>query len=344
MTKLTEEQLKEREQYFSEPINQVQVNENMTVRAMLDNFSNMSIQARNLGTAAKVWEAMVLDDAPQTIFLGLAGPLVAAGLRNIICDMIKNNMVDVVVSTGAIIYQDFFYARGNEHYRGTPQIDDSVIGKLRINRIYDVFSDDIAFEVTDDFISKFSETLKPGEYSSREFLIELAKTIDDENSILKTCVEMGKPIFIPAMNDSSIGIGIMKHWARHEPGERVVIDSIKDNYEIVKIILDSKSTSAVYIGGGVPKNFVNDAVVMANFDFDAGLDGHKYAVQLSTAMPMDGGLSGSTLSEAISWGKVSYTARKSNVYLEASVGLPLLYAYLNDNKEIGARKPPKFNF
>jgi deoxyhypusine synthase len=339
MTKLTEEQQRERDQFITEPINQVKVVDDMTVRDMLHNFSDMSIQARSLGTAAKVWESMIMDDAPQTIFLGLAGPLIAAGLRNVICDMIKKNMVDVVVSTGAIIYQDYFYARGNKHYRGTPQIDDSVIGKLRINRIYDVFSDDIQFEETDEFISSFSDTLKPGNYSSREYLIELAKTIDDENSILKTCVEAGKPIFIPALNDSSIGIGIMKHWARHDEGERVIIDSIKDNYEIVQIILNAKSTSGVYIGGGVPKNFINDAVVMANFDFDAGLEGHKYAVQISTAMPMDGGLSGSTLSEAISWGKVAYSARKTNVYLEASVGLPLLYAYLNDNKELSGREP-----
>jgi deoxyhypusine synthase len=344
MTEFTEEQQKERKKYFAEPINQIKIEDDMSVRSLMDNFSGMSIQARSLGVAAKIWESMLLDDERPTVFLGLAGPLIAAGLRNVICDLVKNGMVDVIVSTGAVIYQDYFYARGNKHYLGTPKIDDSVIGKLRVNRIYDVFTDDIEFEETDDYISRFSDELEPGIYSSREFLIELARTIDDENSILKTCVEMGKPIFIPAVNDSSIGIGILKHWVRHEEGKRVVIDSIKDNHEIVDIILKSKCTSAIYIGGGVPKNFVNDAVVMANFDFGAGLDGHKYAIQLSTAMPMDGGLSGSTLSEAVAWGKVNYAAKKTNVYMEASVGLPLLYAYLNDNKDIQKRKTPEFKF
>jgi deoxyhypusine synthase len=341
---LTEEQKKERVQFFNTAINQISINENMTVRDLVDNFSGMSIQARNLGTAAKIWENMLFDDEKPTIFLGLAGPLIAAGLRNVICDLIKKNLVDVVVSTGAIIYQDYFYARGNKHYCGTPFVNDNDLGKLRVNRIYDVFSDDIAFEETDNFISEVSDGLEPKNYSSREFLIELSKTIDDKNSILQTCVEMNKPIFIPAMNDSSIGIGLMNHWARQKPGNRVIIDSIKDNYEIVKIILNSTSTGAIYIGGGVPKNFVNDAIVMANFDFGAGFEGHKYAIQLSTAMPMDGGLSGSTLSEAVAWGKVSYTARKTNVYLEASIGLPLLFAYLAGNSNISKKKQLNFDF
>jgi deoxyhypusine synthase len=334
----------EREEYFSTPIKQVSINEDMTVRQLVDNFSEMSIQARNLGVAAKIWEKMLLDEDRPTVILGLAGPLIAAGLRNVICDMLTKNMVDVVVSTGAIIYQDYFYARGYQHYRGTPLVDDSKLCKMRINRIYDVFSDDLKFEETDDFISKHCDKFKPGTYSSREFMLELAKTIDDDNSILKTCADLEKPLFIPALNDSSIGIGVLKHWARNKEGERVIIDMIKDNYEIVSVIMQSQATSAVYIGGGVPKNFVNDAVVMANFDFGAGFEGHKYAIQVSTAKPFDGGLSGSTLSEAVAWGKIGYTAKKTNVYLEASIGLPLLYAYLNDNKEISKRRDIKFDF
>lgn len=344
MAKFTEKKAQERNEYLSIPINQIKVKEKMCIRALVENYSGMSIQARNLGTAAKIWEKMLIDEEEQTVFLGLAGPLIAAGLRNVISDLVKKNMVDVVVSTGAVIYQDFFYARGEQHFKGTPNINDSTLSKLRINRIYDVFCDDIAFENADNFISEFSDTLKPGAYSSREFLVELSKAIDDKNSILQACVETDTPIFIPAINDSSIGIGLLKHWARHKEGERVIIDSIKDNHEIVDIILNSKSTSAVYLGGGVPKNFVNDAVVMANFDFGASHDGHKYAIQLSTATPLDGGLSGSTLSEAVAWGKISHTATKANVYLEVSIGLPLLAGYLLDNENIAKRKRKKFSF
>ena len=344
MSALTEKQMEARKEFFQQPINQISIPENMTVRSLMENFAGMSIQARNIGTAAKIWETMLLDEDRPAVFLGMAGPLIAAGLRNVICDMVRKNYVDVVVSTGAIIYQDYLYARGHNHYRGTPFVDDTELGKLRIDRIYDVFTDDLAFEDTDDYISRICDEMRPGIYSSREFMIELSKTIDDKNSILKTCVDMEKPVFIPAINDSSIGIGILKHWARNKEGARVTIDSIKDNHEMVNTIMQSNVTSAVYIGGGVPKNFINDAVVMANFDFGANSEGHKYAIQVSTATPIDGGLSGSTLSEAITWGKIEHSAKKANVYQEVSIGLPLLFAYLNDNKRISQRNSLKFDF
>jgi len=342
MKEFTEEQQKMRKNYLKKPVNQLKIDKKMTVRSLVENFSNMSIQARNLGRAAKIWEQMTLDKGPSTIFLGLAGPLIAAGLRNVISDLIRKNLIDVVVSTGAIMYQDFFYSQGYSHYIGTTFVDDANLGKLRINRIYDVFSDDLKFQEVDDLISDIADSMKPGIYSSRQFMKEIGATIDDKNSIIKACFDTGKHIFVPAINDSSIGIGLLNHWSNRKDGEKVIIDSIKDNHEIVQIILKSKNSSAVYIGGGVPKNFVNDAVVMANFDFGAKIGGHKYAIQVSTAMPMDGGLSGSTLSEAIAWGKIQYSAKKINVYMEASTGLPLLYAYLLDNNDVIKRKGLKF--
>jgi deoxyhypusine synthase len=136
------------------------------------------------------------------------------------------------------------------------------------------------------------------------------------------------------LNDSSIGIGLTKYWANNKDKPKVIIDSIKDNYEMVQIIMKAKSTGAVYIGGGVPKNFINDAIVMANFDFGAEVEGHKYAIQISTAIPMDGGLSGSTLGEAIAWGKVKGDARKCMVFSEISIGLPLIYGYLAASEDI----------
>ena len=206
-----------------------------------------------------------------------------------------------------------------------------------------VFSDDIKFYETDDYVDKYTQAkMKPGNYSSREWLMEIAKDIEDENSILKACYDTNTPLFIPALNDSSIGIGLTKYWANNEDNPKVTIDSIKDNIEMVKIILNSKCSAAVYIGGGVPKNFINDSIVMANFDFGASVDGHTYAIQVSTAIPMDGGLSGSTLGEAIAWGKVKGDARKSMVYMEASVGLPLIFGYLNGNKNI--KRTPRMDF
>jgi deoxyhypusine synthase len=336
----------ERENLMQTPVNQIQMHDKMSLRELVENFSTMSIQARNLGAAAKIWERMLTDKESPTIFLGLTGPLIAAGLRNILSDIVKKNMVDVVVSTGAIVYQDLLYARGGLHYHGrSTDVDDKKLRDLRINRIYDVFSDDILFYETDDFVDKYTQkNMKPGNYSSREFLRELSKEVTDDNSIIKACYDTNTPIFVPALNDSSIGIGLTKYWANNKDKPKVIIDSIKDNYEMVQIILQSTRTGAVYIGGGVPKNFINDAIVMANFDFGATVEGHKYAIQVSTAIPMDGGLSGSTLGEAIAWGKVKGDARKAMVYMEASVGLPLIAGYLTANKTMQERTMMNFQF
>ena len=336
----------ERKKLLRTPVNQIQIHEEMTIRDLVENFSGMSIQARNIGIAAQIWEKMLADGERPTIFLGLAGPLIAAGLRNVLAEIIKKNMVDVVVSTGAIVYQDLLYARGGQHYHGkSTNVNDEKLRDLRINRIYDVFSDDLLFYETDDYVDKYTQAhIKPGNYSSREFLREISKEIEDQNSILKACYDLNKPLFVPALNDSSIGIGLTKYWANNKDKPKVTLDPIKDNYEMVQIILNSKSTGAVYIGGGVPKNFINDAVVMASFDFGAAVDGHKYAIQISTAIPMDGGLSGSTLGEAIAWGKVKGDAVTSMVFSEASIGLPLIFGYLNCNKNALNRAETNFQF
>jgi deoxyhypusine synthase len=336
----------ERKKLMQTPVNQIQIRNGTTIRELVNNFSTMSIQARNIGNAAKIWERMLTDKEKPTIFMGLTGPLIAAGLRNVISDIVKNNMVDVVVSTGAIIYQDLLYVRGGQHYHGrSVNVDDKKLRELRINRIYDVFSDDILFIETDGYVQKFTQNnMKPGNYSSREFIKELSRDIEDKDSILKACYDTNTPIFVPALNDSSIGIGLTRYWAVNKDKPKVTIDSIKDNYEMVQIILNSKRTGAVYVGGGVPKNFINDAIVMANFDFGASVEGHKYAIQISTAIPMDGGLSGSTLGEAIAWGKVKGDARKAMVYLEASIGLPLIFGYLCANKRLTKRTKMQVKF
>ena len=334
----------ERNKYLAKPITQLQINDHMSIAQLVEQFSHMSIQARNLGTAAHIWERMLNDPKRTTIFLGLTGPLIAAGLRNVIAGLVKNRLVDVIVSTGAIIYQDFLYSIGGQHCRGFIHANNKKLRQLRINRIYDVFSDDIKFEEADEGINIFTEKLKPGNYSSRQFLFELSKEVKDENSILKASYDTNVPIFVPALNDSSIGIGLTKYWTNHKNGPKVTIDSIKDNYELVQIILNSKRTGAVYIGGGVPKNFVNDAIVMANLDFDASVGGHEYAIQVSTAIPMDGGLSGSTLNEAVSWGKIRDETKNVMVYQEASIGLPLLFSYLKEKKLGRKRKGLNIQF
>jgi len=330
-----------KQRLLSEPVNQLRLTPETTVAELVDSFSTMSIQARNMGTAAKIWERMLADELEPTIFLGLSGPLIAAGLRNVIRDMVANGHVDVVVSTGAVIYQDYLYARGGNHCIAREHASDGDLHDMRINRIFDVYTDDEFFEEMDSRIADIAEGMDPGNYSSREFVLKMAADVEDEDSIIHACAKAGVPIFVPAINDSSIGIGLTRQWARGI--DKMSIDSIKDNYEIVQTIVNSRCSGGIYIGGGVPKNYINDAIVMANLNFGATQEGHKYAIQVSTATSADGGLSGSTLSEAVAWGKIRNEATRAMVFSEVSLGLPLLYGYVLGKDPGRFRKPKRLN-
>lgn len=330
---------------LSQPIESIDLEKINTIDGLVKAYGHASIQARNLGACAQVWEQMLTDPDRPTILLGLAGPLVAAGLRKVIRDMIHYGLVDCVVSTGAILYQDLYQARGFKHYRGDPTADDRELRDLYIDRIYDTYVDEDKFWRLDCAVGRFADTLKAGAYSSRQFLEELSKTVEDENSILATALKRGVPVFSPAINDSSIGIGLTEHYHRcvREGRNGVVIDSIRDNYELTQIVIQSKATSAIYIAGGVPKNFINDSVVMS-YIFGRDTGGHRYAFQLTTDSPHWGGLSGSTLSEATSWGKVSKQASHAMCFVEPSVSLPLIAAYVM-KKGIGRKRPAlQFNW
>ncbi|MBI4212546.1 MAG: deoxyhypusine synthase family protein [Deltaproteobacteria bacterium] len=322
---LTETQKAEKRELLGQPVEMIDLEKIATIEDLVAAYGKASIQARNIGKCADVYEQMLTDAERPTILLGIAGPLIAAGLRKVIRDMIEFGMVDAVVSTGAILYQDLYQAMGFKHAVGSPEADDKKLRDLYIDRIYDTYVDEDRFWRLDCSVGAFADKLPPGNYSSRQFLYELGKSVDDKNSILATAARKGVPIFSPALNDSSIGIGITDHYHRclKEKRPGMTIDSIRDNYELTQIVVKSKCTAAVYIAGGVPKNFINDSVVMSYiFGLDTG--GHRYALQLTTDAPHWGGLSGSTLDEATSWGKVSKKATHSMAFVEPSVSLPLI--------------------
>ena len=336
---------KEKKDLLSQQVKPVDLEKVKTLVDLVDSFKDMSIQARRIGRCAEVMENMLTDADRPTVFLGLAGPLVAAGLRKTIRDMIEYGMVDVIVSTGAIIYQDIYQARGFRHYKGSPEADDSKLRDLYIDRIYDTYVDEEKFWETDCWIGRYADTLAPGLYSSRSFLEKLGGTLNDDQSILATAVKKGVPVFCPAINDSSIGIGLTEHYHRctREGRAGVSINSIRDNYELTQIVVKSKKTSAIYIAGGVPKNFINDSVVMG-YIFNKDTGGHTYALQITTDVPHWGGLSGSTLDEATSWGKVGKKAAKAMAFVEPSVALPLLVGYALQKEIAKGRRPINYSW
>ena len=324
-----------RRAFLKKSVQPVDVTRTRGVGHLIEQFQSSSIQARNLGRALEVWENALTDPKRPTILLGLAGPLIAAGLRKVIRDLIDWGLVDVVATTGAVMYQDLYQTIGGRHWMGTPTADDVQLRDLYLDRIYDTYVDELKFEETDRAIGKLTEKFPRRPASSREYLQFLGERFDDPDSILATAARRGVPVFSPALIDSSIGIGLTLYYqANRHRADRFILDAIRDNYELVQILGQSPRTAVVYIGGGTPKNWINDGIVMANYAFGREGEGHFYALQITTDVPHWGGLSGSTLDEAQSWGKISKTATRSMAHVEASIGLPLLVGALWDRRKL----------
>ena len=301
---------------------------------IINAMKKMSFSARDLGNAADIYDKM-LKEKNCAIILTLAGSTSAGGCMQVYVDMVKNKMVDAIVATGAaIVDMDFFEALGFKHYQGTPFVDDKLLRKLYIDRIYDTYIDEEQLQACDKTIKIIADALPPRAYSSREFIREMGKYLSKhgkkKNSLVKAAYEHNVPIFCPAFSDSSAGFGLVLH--QHEyPENHVSIDSVKDFHELTMVKIKAGTSGLLMIGGGVPKNFAQDTVVCAEIlGYEVPM--HKYAVQITVADVRDGACSSSTLKEANSWGKVDATFEQM-VYAEATTVLPLLasYAYHKGN-------------
>lgn len=311
---------------------------------IIEAMGEMSFTARDLARACDIFD-MMLKDKDCTTVLSLAGSTSAGGCMQVYVDMVKNNMIDAVVATGAsIVDMDFFEALGFKHYRGSQYVDDNKLRNLYIDRIYDTFIDEEELQACDKTITKIADSLERRPYSSREFINEMGKYLKKKakkkNSLVQTAYEKGVPIFCPAFSDSSAGFGLALHQWKNK-GNSLSIDSVKDFLELTQIKMASKSSGILIIGGGVPKNFIQDTVVCAEV-LGKNVDMHKYAVQITVADVRDGACSSSTLKEASSWGKVD-TTYEQMVYAEATSVLPLLASYAYHKGAWKKRKPRKWN-
>jgi len=330
--------------FLKEVIQHIDIKKHNVV-PMVDAFEHMAFSSRDLNRAAKIYDTM-LRDKDCSVILTLAGSIFSAGLKKVVYDLVMSNMVDAIVSTGAIMVdQDFFEALGFKHYIGNPNSDDNLLRELHIDRIYDTYIDEDELRVCDDTCAKIFNSLEPRPYSSRELLWEFGRYLEQnggpkvEDSVIWACYKKNVPVFVPAFSDCSAGFGFIIHQTEN-PGRHVSIDSAKDFLELTKIKLASKETGIFMIGGGVPKNFTQDIVVAADIlKEDAPM--HKYAVQITVADVRDGALSSSTLKEASSWGKVS-TSSEQMVYSEATIAMPLVAGYAYHKGSWKERKPREF--
>ena len=310
--------------FLKQPVEHIDI-KSFDARPILDSMSKMSFVSRETANAAKIYNNM-LADKDCTIFLTLAGSTSAAGCMKLYADLVKYNMVDAIVATGAsIIDMDFFEALGFKHYQGSQFQDDSVLRKNYIDRIYDTYIDEDELQNCDRTIGEIADSLKPKAYTSREFIHELGKYLKSNSkktdSLIEIAYDNHVPIFCPAFTDSSAGFGLVMHQERN-PEKHITIDSIKEFRELTEIKIQSNVSGLMMIGGGVPKNFIQDTVICAEL-LNKKVEMHKYAVQITVADSRDGACSSSTLKEASSWGKVD-TAEEQMVFAEATSVMPLI--------------------
>jgi len=333
---------------LQKPVRHLDITEVSSISNFIKAGEGMSFVAGEVANAAKIYNLM-LQDRDCTVVLALAGSTSAAGCMKVYCDMVKHGMVDVIVATGAsIVDMDFFEALGFRHYLGSPNVDDVKLREQLVDRIYSVFIDEEDLQQCDFTLGEIADSLPAKAYSSREFIREMGRWLVNnptrakkKDSLVQLAFEKGVPIFCPAFSDSSAGLGLVVHQKKRIAEEKpyVMIDSVADFRELTDIKIAHRTTGLFMVGGGTPKNFVQDAVICAELlGYDVPM--HKYAIQISVADVRDGALSSSTLSEARSWGKVDehYTQM---VFAEASLAVPLIAidAYQQGHWKSRERRP-----
>lgn len=321
--------------YLKEPIVPLDLEEIQTISELLRAFNYTSFQSRTLARCADIFVAMLEDPRRPTIFLGLAGAMVPAGMNGVVSTMVRENMVDVIVSTGANMYHDLVEALGEHHYIGSPEADDRILHGEGIDRIYDTYADESKFRMIDNMIMRFAGELAEHNLdysSSRLFLKHLGEFIDSKgtaedkkDSIIWNCWRYAVPIFVPALSDSSLGLALTQHHIKFvgDGNRPFVVNEILDNYEIFHIKRAASKTGVIYIGGGVPKNYIQQTAYLQDM-FGIPDAGHDYGFQITTDSPHWGGLSGCTFKEGLSWGKEKPVGRYVTCYCDATIALPLI--------------------
>ena len=305
-----------------------------SVSALLDEMSQTGFQGKKLGEVAKIWAEMARQK-DLTVFLGLTGSLSTTGQWKIIRWLVENRYVDVVVSTGANISEDILEALGYHYYQGTWLADDEELLRLKVDRFYDVYADELQYRKLENTIYRFASTLdNEGVYSTREFLYRFGEFLSKKgiNSIVAAAYRAKVPIYSPGLIDS--GYGVALSLLRRQKGKLVRLDQTKDMEELAQIAERTKRTGVVYLGGGVPKDTIQLSTIIKSLAKGGEEETpHEYAIQITADSPQWGGLSGCTLEEAISWGKISSQAKKATLYADITLALPIVAHALNEKVE-----------
>lgn len=330
---------------FHSRVRPFSISSQLSAAQIVERMAGTAFQARYLAQAAQVWDRMLRDEV--TIFFGLAGAMVPAGMRPVVVYLIENRLIDCLVSTGANLFHDVYETLGKPHWQGNAKTDDVELGRRRVNRFYDVLAPETDFSAAEEFVVNFSLSLETGRpYTTREYFYLLGRAlapVAQEEGILTAAAKHGVAVYSPALGDSVHGLAIAA--GRVRAGQRMLFDIIGDVLETAHIAVSAQGTGVIYLGGGTPKNFIQQAEV-ASYIYSRDLPGHKYAIQITMDQPQWGGLSGCTFEEAQSWRKIAPDANTVTVNVEATVALPLIVSALAEAsaEAIKARRRPTISF
>jgi deoxyhypusine synthase len=326
------------------PVTPFSISPSCSASELVARMADTSFQARNLARGAEIWGRMLAGEV--TIFFGLAGAMVPAGMRQVMVYLIQNRLIDCLVSTGANLVHDVHETLGRRHWQGQATADDEELARRKINRIHDVFLPERELDQTEEFIARFSSGLSPDQaYSTGEYLFLLGKELSscgEEEGILSAAAKADIPVYCPALADSILGTALA--CLRVSQGKHLYFDIVKDVVEMIQLVSSAKSSGVIFIGGGTPKNFIQQAALYG-YLFGKEPRGHEYAIQITTDSPHWGGLSGCTFEEAHSWNKVAPQALTVTINSDATIALPILVSALAESsaESIKDRRKPVFH-
>ena len=331
--------------YLTAPTRPVQIDRDRSVAGILTKMEGAGFQARTIADAHNLWLDMLGDNG--TIFMGLSGALVAAGMRRLISYLIKNHYVDVVVSSGANLFHDLHETLGRYHYQAGSEMTDDELQDAQVGRFYDTVASEHEYREADEWVGNFANTVDHSRpYSTREFLHLLGRELAEiatEDGILTSAYKAKVPIFCPGVADSSIAVGIAtSRINRKNPFQ---FDIVQDVVEASQIIARSVNTSIVLFGGGSPRNFLQQTEVTASI-IKQTVRGHKFAIQIGLDLAESSSTAGRIFQEAKTWGRVAKDAKTVSVLCDPTIAMPILVTSLSQTgtKALKQRRRPQFNF
>ena len=314
----------------------------MTIEDLVEIYSRTGYNGRQLGEAAKLFAKMIKDNA--TICLTVSGAMTPVGFGGIFKTLIERGFVDWIITTGANVYHEDHFAWGFPVKQGHFQVDDMKLYEKEIVRIRDVF---IKFyetlESEDQVIQKmFKENFIDKPFTSAEFCnmigkISKEKAKHPDRSFVATAYEYDVPVYVSTLKDSSLALNLAVHRLRDKVYN---LDFVREIIEQGAILHNSKKSGIIELGGGVPKNTAQQTGPLLDQILRRDNGGQDYIVQITDARPDTGGLSGATLQEGKSWGKVQHAHQDMiTVYADATIAFPILALYVISNQK--PRKPKR---